>query len=103
MPGGDGKDQPCGCGKHLTKREIDVLMFVAADRDNVQIAARLCVSVRTVEAHVTSMLHKVDARNRAGLIARCYASGILLPGGLPPEWSGTTCLRLPSGRTPAAW
>jgi DNA-binding CsgD family transcriptional regulator len=101
MPGGDGKDQPCRCGKHLTKREVDVLMRVAAENDNAEIAQALRVSVRTVEAHVTSMLHKVEARNRAGLIARCYASGILLPG-LPPKWSGSTCLKASAGRVPVA-
>ncbi len=101
MAGGDGKAQSCGCGKHLTKREIDVLMYVAAECENTEIADALGLSVRTIEAHITSMLHKVDARNRAGLIARCYAGGILLPG-LPPKWSGGNCLKMPAGRTPVA-
>lgn len=101
MAGGDGKEEPCGCGKHLTRREVDVLLYVAAESDNAGIAAALGVSVRTVEAHVTSMLHKVDARNRAGLIARCYASGILVPG-LPPKWSGETCLKASVGAVPVA-
>jgi DNA-binding NarL/FixJ family response regulator len=37
---------------------------------NAEIAQRLFVSVRTVEAHVSSLLAKLDARNRSQLVAR---------------------------------
>lgn len=81
--------------RHLTKREIQVLTLIAAEHDNVNIATMLGVSVRTIEAHVASMLRKAGARHRAGLIVRSYAAGVLRPGTLPPEWSGISCLHLP--------
>jgi DNA-binding NarL/FixJ family response regulator len=37
---------------------------------NSEIAARLFVSVRTVESHVSSLLAKLDVRTRAQLTAR---------------------------------
>jgi DNA-binding CsgD family transcriptional regulator len=88
---------PCdGSGAHLTHREIDVLLFVAQELDNAEIAAKLGISIRTVEAHVASMLRKVGSKNRAGLITRSYASGVLLPGTFPPRWSGRSSVTLPA-------
>jgi hypothetical protein len=37
------------------------------------------------------------ARSRAELVARAYASGVLLPGTWPPAWSGRRCLQIGSG------
>jgi DNA-binding NarL/FixJ family response regulator len=51
--------------ERLTARELDVLRLLSdglADRD---IAAALTISRRTVETHVSSILHKLDVRNRA--------------------------------------
>jgi DNA-binding NarL/FixJ family response regulator len=44
----------------LTVRERDVLALMAEGRTNVGIAKRLCVSERTVETHVASILAKLD-------------------------------------------
>lgn len=89
----------CGCGDvHLTRREVEVLLLVAADHSDAEIAAILCLSVRTVETHMTNMLDKADVRSRAGLVARCYGAGVLRPGPAPPEWSGITCLPHPPAR-----
>jgi DNA-binding CsgD family transcriptional regulator len=95
----DGGTGWCSCGwsgAHLTRREIDVLLFVAEELDNAEIAAELGISIRTVEAHVASMLRKVGSKNRAGLITRSYASGVLLPGTFPPRWSGRSSVILPA-------
>jgi DNA-binding NarL/FixJ family response regulator len=43
----------------LTARERDVLSLMAEGRTNVGIARRLCVSARTVEAHVANILLKL--------------------------------------------
>jgi DNA-binding NarL/FixJ family response regulator len=48
----------------VTGRELEVLDAVAEGLTNSEIAARLCVSERTVESHVASLLHKLDAGNR---------------------------------------
>ncbi|HEY4455742.1 MAG TPA: response regulator transcription factor [Pseudonocardiaceae bacterium] len=44
----------------LTPRERDVLALMAEGRTNVGIARRLCLTERTVESHVTSILAKLD-------------------------------------------
>ena len=85
----------CGCGirtEHLTGREVDVLLLVADDLEDAEIAERLGISVTTVQAHMRSMRRKAGVRSRAGLVARCYAGGVLLPGNFPPHWSGLFCM-----------
>jgi DNA-binding CsgD family transcriptional regulator/predicted negative regulator of RcsB-dependent stress response len=53
----------------VTAREVDVLRLLGEGLPNAEIAERLFLSVRTVEAHVSSLLTKLDARNRAQLSA----------------------------------
>jgi hypothetical protein len=48
------------CG--VTRREADILALLAAGLTNADIAARLYLSVRTVESHVSSLLAKLGAR-----------------------------------------
>jgi DNA-binding CsgD family transcriptional regulator len=90
-------DGACLCssgGGHLTRRELDVLLLVAEDHENAEIAHALGISIRTVESHVRSMLHKFGTESRTGLVARCYATGVLAQGCWPPKWSGTQCVHL---------
>jgi DNA-binding CsgD family transcriptional regulator len=54
----------------VTAREADVLRLVGQGLPNADIAEQLYVSVRTVEAHVSSLLRKLGARNRAELARR---------------------------------
>jgi DNA-binding NarL/FixJ family response regulator len=56
--------------KGVTPREYEVLQLVGEGLSNAEIAARLYVSVRTVESHVSSLLVKLDARTRGQLAAR---------------------------------
>jgi DNA-binding CsgD family transcriptional regulator len=49
----------------LTAREREVLAALARGRTNKQIAAELVLSERTVESHVTHILGKLGAANRA--------------------------------------
>jgi DNA-binding CsgD family transcriptional regulator/tetratricopeptide (TPR) repeat protein len=51
----------------VTARESEVLRLLGEGLPNAEIANRLYVSVRTVEAHVSSLLAKLGARNRAQL------------------------------------
>ncbi|MFI6794066.1 LuxR C-terminal-related transcriptional regulator [Streptosporangium canum] len=41
-------------GVEISPREAGVLELVGAHLGNAEIAARLCISVRTVESHVSS-------------------------------------------------
>ena len=60
---------PTLAAKGVTAREAEVLLLVGEGLSNGEIAARLFVSVRTVETHVSSLLQKLDARTRGQLTA----------------------------------
>ena len=57
----------------LTTRERDVLRLIADGLTDRDIAAALTISRRTVETHVSSILRKLEVRNRAEA-ARRYRS-----------------------------
>jgi DNA-binding NarL/FixJ family response regulator len=61
----------------LTERERSVLRLVAAGMANKQIARQLSISERTVKFHVTSILNKLDAENRARAVALAIERGLL--------------------------
>ena len=56
----------------LTARELDVLRLVAAGETNKTIAARLVISERTVDRHVSNILAKVGASSRTAATAYAY-------------------------------
>ena len=51
----------------LTDREEEVLLTVAQGRTNSEIADELHISLSTVKAHVSSLMTKLEARNRVEL------------------------------------
>jgi DNA-binding NarL/FixJ family response regulator len=59
----------------LTTREEEVLRLLAAGLTDREIAGSLAISLRTVEAHVSSVLHKLGARNRAEAARRYPEAG----------------------------
>src|SRR5262249_55982187 len=54
---------------HLTRRERDVVALVTQGLTNRQIADRLVLSERTVEAHLDHVRTKLDLRSRAQIAA----------------------------------
>jgi DNA-binding NarL/FixJ family response regulator len=52
----------------LTNREKDVLKYIVQEFTNQEIAEKLFISVRTVDAHRRNLLEKTGARNTAGLV-----------------------------------
>jgi DNA-binding NarL/FixJ family response regulator len=61
----------------LTDRERSVLRLVAAGMPNKQIARQLSISERTVKFHVTSILNKLNADNRAQAVSLAHERGLL--------------------------
>lgn len=53
---------------NLTKRELEVLEYVATELTNKEIAAMLFISPRTVETHRRNLIHKLKVKNTAGLV-----------------------------------
>ncbi len=51
----------------LTDREEEVLATVARGRTNAEIADELHISLSTVKAHLSSLMTKLEARNRVEL------------------------------------
>jgi DNA-binding NarL/FixJ family response regulator len=64
----------------LTDREREVLVLVAAGLSNEEIAARLFVSPLTSKTHVSRIMTKLDARDRAQLVVISYETGLVTPG-----------------------
>lgn len=55
----------------LTTREIEILRLVLAGQTNKAIAAKICITEKTVEFHLTNIYTKIGMRTRmlAGLWA----------------------------------
>jgi len=67
----------------LTVREREVLSLVAEGLSNEEIARRLFLSPLTTKTHVSRILTKLDARDRAQLVVIAYESGLVIPGSTP--------------------
>ena len=61
----------------LSRREREVLRLIAAGHSNKQIAQALGITERTVKFHVTSVLNKLGAENRAQAVALAGQRGLL--------------------------
>ena len=64
----------------LTERETEVLQLVAQGHSNAEIADRLVISPATAKTHVSRVLTKVGARDRAQLVVLAYEAGLVVPG-----------------------
>jgi DNA-binding CsgD family transcriptional regulator len=80
LPGGavghpaTGHRQPSPHG--LSRRELEVLRWLAAGETNRQIARRLGLSPHTIERHVANIYRKIGARGRADATAYALRSGL---------------------------
>ena len=64
----------------LTPREAEVLAAVARGLSNTEIAEQLFMSQATAKTHVSRLLAKLHARDRAQLVVIAYEAGVVRPG-----------------------
>jgi DNA-binding NarL/FixJ family response regulator len=81
---GDNEPAPARLACTLTPREYEIATLASAALSNKEIARRLGVTEGTVKAHLHSIYHKADVRNRTALTLR-YHSNLLLNGGAVAE------------------
>jgi DNA-binding CsgD family transcriptional regulator len=62
----------------LTDREVEVVALLAEGLRNAEVAARLFVSEKTVEHHVSAMFRKLGVRTRGQAVAEALRLGIVV-------------------------
>jgi DNA-binding NarL/FixJ family response regulator len=77
---GQSRPQPRRDLARITEREREVLSLVAEGLSNDEIATRLYLSPLTTKTHVSHIMTKLDARDRAQLVVIAYESGLVIPG-----------------------
>lgn len=63
----------------LTEREREVLGLVGRRLSNQEIADHLVISPATTKTHVSRVMAKLDAHDRAQLVILAYESGLIAP------------------------
>ena len=61
----------------LTKREIEILILIAKEYSNPEIAKELFISIRTVDTHRRNLLDKLQVKNTAGLVKFAIKFGLI--------------------------
>jgi LuxR family maltose regulon positive regulatory protein len=80
-PVGDGRCE--ALVEPLSKRETEILSFIADGLSNAGIAQRLSVTVGTVKTHINNLYGKLGARSRADAVVRARRLG--MAGSPPPR------------------
>lgn len=63
----------------LTGREREILSLVARGLSNDEIGSELFISPATVKTHLSRVMAKTGAHDRAGLVVFAYESGLVTP------------------------
>jgi DNA-binding NarL/FixJ family response regulator len=61
----------------LTEREWETLRLMAEGLSNREIAEEMILSVETVKSHVSSILRKLDASDRAQAVSKGFRTGLI--------------------------
>jgi DNA-binding NarL/FixJ family response regulator len=64
----------------LSRREIEVLTLVARGLSNDEISRELFIAAQTAKTHVSHVLAKLNARDRAQAVVAAYEAGLVVPG-----------------------
>jgi DNA-binding NarL/FixJ family response regulator len=75
-----GTTSAVGGPSGLSERERQVLALVARGLNNTEIGDALGLSPLTAKTHVSRIMGKLGARDRAQLVIVAYESGLVIPG-----------------------
>lgn len=62
---------------YLTEREKEVLQWLVQGNSNEEIAQKLCVTIATVKAHLTSIFEKIEVKSRSQAIVKALKLGLV--------------------------
>ena len=62
---------------NLTKREQEVLVLIAQEYSNTDIADKLFLSVETINSHRKNLMRKLDVKNTVGLVKYAIQQGLI--------------------------
>jgi len=72
-----GAKKPNAVYDGLTNREKEILMHIADDKKNKEIAEIMGLKIRTVQAHRTNLMDKLGAHDRTELVKYAIRKGII--------------------------
>lgn len=78
--GGGG---PSGLADRLTARQREVLVLIARGLSNTEIEVALGITRATCRTHITALLARLGARDRAQLVFAAYEAGLVNPSSRP--------------------
>jgi DNA-binding NarL/FixJ family response regulator len=73
-----GQEQPVThSSQPLTRREVEVLQYIAQGFTNKKIAEALFLSIRTINTHRTNLMQKLDIHDTARLVRYAIETGLV--------------------------
>lgn len=64
-------------GIEFTPRELEVLKLICGEFTNAEIGRQLHLSTRTIDGYRTKLLHKIGAKNTAGIVMFAAKNGLV--------------------------
>lgn len=74
---GTSKEQRAAVPDEITARELEILELIVKEHTNQEIAEKLYISPRTVDAHRRNLLQKTGAKNTAGLVTYAFKHNLV--------------------------
>jgi DNA-binding NarL/FixJ family response regulator len=74
-----GRGSGAGGASPLTSREREVVRLLAAGRPNREVAAALCISVKTVESHRANVMRKLELTTVVDLVRYAVRNRLVEP------------------------